>query len=326
MTGKTPKDYLQWIESEIKKQKFGSNPHSLYEPLRYIMQLGGKRLRPLLTLLSYSLYREDAIRIVPVATAVEIFHNFTLLHDDIMDKAPLRRGKATVHEKWNTNTAILSGDVMLVKVYEMLLAAEDSKVREILSAFNQCAAAVCEGQQWDMEFETKSSVTEASYLEMIRLKTAALLGFSLALGAILAEAPEADKKALYELGIQMGIGFQLKDDLLDVYGDHSQFGKQIGGDIIANKKTFLLIKALKLANGKNKILLEYWLSRKKPDKKKKIKAITSLYDALEIRKLTEVKINEYFNLAFQSLEKLSGSPEKKNILKSFARDLIARQT
>src|SRR5258706_7400595 len=205
-------NYLSLIESEIKKQKFGNRPKSLYEPIRYIMSLGGKRLRPLLTVLSYSLYRKDIEKIIPFAAAVEAFHNFTLLHDDIMDKAPLRRGKATVHEKWNVNTAILSGDVMLVKVYEMFLGLDEKKLKAVLKIFNQCAAEVCEGQQLDMEFENKSEVSEAHYLEMIRLKTAVLLGFSLELGALLADAPAQDQKALRDFGINIGIGFQLRAD------------------------------------------------------------------------------------------------------------------
>src|SRR6478609_1396229 len=215
--------YLSLIEAEIKKQKFGIQPKSLYEPIRYIMSLRGKRLRPLLTTLSYSLYKNDVEKIIPMAVAVEAFHNFTLLHDDIMDKAPLRRGKATVHEKWNVNTAILSGDVMLVKVYEMFSSLEGDKLKKVLKAFNECAAEVCEGQQWDMEFETMNSVKESNYIEMIRLKTAVLLGFSLELGAILADAPVADQQALKDFGINIGIGFQLKDDLLDAYADPKKF-------------------------------------------------------------------------------------------------------
>src|SRR5258708_33999744 len=200
--------YLSLIEEEIKKQKFGSQPKSLYEPIRYIMSLGGKRLRPLLTTLSYSLYKNDVEKIIPYTVAVEAFHNFTLLHDDIMDKAPLRRGKKTVHEKWNVNTAILSGDVMLVKVYEMFLDLDEKKLKAVLKIFNQCAAEVCEGQQLDMEFENKPKVSEAHYLEMIRLKTAVLLAFSLKLAALLADAPEHDQKPLRDLGINMAIGFQ----------------------------------------------------------------------------------------------------------------------
>jgi geranylgeranyl diphosphate synthase type II len=236
--------YLKLIEAEIKRNKFGKEPASLYEPIRYLMGLGGKRMRPLLTLLSYSLYKDDVKSIVPFAVAIEAFHNFTLMHDDIMDNAPLRRGDKTVHEKWNVNTAILSGDVMLVKVYDMLLSLDAEKLKPVLQKFNTCAAEVCEGQQWDMEFETLASVSESQYINMIRLKTAVLLGFSLEFGAILANSSVEDQNALREFGVNIGIGFQLKDDLLDAYADPKKFGKQVGGDIIANKKTYLLIKAL----------------------------------------------------------------------------------
>lgn len=315
--------YKKQIESEIANQKYGRQPKSLYEPIRYIMSLGGKRLRPLLTLLAYSLYKSNPKDVVKYAVAVEAFHNFTLLHDDIMDKAPLRRGKATVHEKWNVNTAILSGDVMLVRVYDLFLDLDGEKLKMILKAFNQCAAEVCEGQQWDMEFESKKKVTEAQYIEMIRLKTAVLLGFALELGAVLADAPVNDQKAFREFGVNIGIGFQLKDDLLDVYADQKKFGKQVGGDIIANKKTYLLIKALEMAKGKDKTELQHWLSAKKFDKRKKVKAITSVYDRLDIAEMTEKKINFYFDKGFKSLGMLSAD---QTILKSFAEELIKRQS
>jgi geranylgeranyl diphosphate synthase, type II len=316
---------LKLIEQEIKSQPFGSQPKSLYEPIRYIMALGGKRLRPLLALMSYSLYKNDPERIVKYASTIEAFHNFTLLHDDIMDKAPLRRGKATVHEKWNVNTAILSGDVMLVKVYDQFLDLDGGTLKEVLRIFNQCAAEVCEGQQWDMEFETKTKVNEAQYIEMIRLKTAVLLGFSLELGALLAQASEQERLALKEFGTNIGLGFQLKDDLLDVYADKNKFGKQVGGDIIANKKTYLLIKAKEKARGKDKQELEHWLAAKKINKQKKIKAITALYDKLEIAQLTEKKIEEYFRKGFQHLDKLKNSPEKEQLI-LFTKDLINRQS
>lgn len=315
---------LAWIESEIKKQKFGDEPRSLYEPLRYIMALGGKRLRPLLTLLSYSLYKSDVRTIVPIAIALEVFHNFTLLHDDIMDNAPLRRGNPTVHEKWDVNTAILSGDVMQIKVYNLLLGIEDSKLKEVLSAFNQCATEVCEGQQWDMEFENKSNVTEAEYLKMIRLKTAALLGFSLELGAILAGAPHEHQRALREFGIHIGIGFQLKDDLLDVYADIKKFGKQVGGDIIANKKTFLLIHALAKANGNDKKELTRWLRKKTFENKRKIEVITGIYDSLGIRTMTERKINNFFKKGYAQLGLLD-SIDKKELI-AFTEGIRMRQT
>lgn len=316
--------YKGLIESEIRKQKFGSQPKSLYEPLRYIMGLGGKRLRPLLTLLSYSLYRDDAKNIVPFAVAVEAFHNFTLLHDDIMDNAPLRRGKATVHEKWNVNTAILSGDVMQVKVYDLFLSLEGKTLKEVLLKFNRCAVEVCEGQQWDMEFESNAKVSELQYINMIRQKTAVLIGFSLELGAILAEASHEDRHALYEFGVNIGIGFQLKDDLLDVYGSKSKFGKQVGGDIIANKKTFLLIKALGRAKGKEKIELAKWLKTKKFDKEKKVKAVTAIFDKLQIEEITNKKINGYFQKGLSALDQLEVSSGHKKELKEFILYLMNR--
>lgn len=317
-------DYHQKIEQAIQFRKFGSQPKSLYEPIRYIMALGGKRLRPLLTLLSYSVYKNDVETIVPYAVAVEAFHNFTLLHDDIMDQAPIRRGKKTVHEKWNVNTAILSGDVMLVKVYEMFLSLDDKKLKAVLKIFNQCAAEVCEGQQWDMEFESKTKVTETQYLDMIRQKTAELLGFSLELGALLADAPGEDQKLLRDFGVNIGIGFQLKDDLLDVYADKKKFGKQVGGDIISNKKTFLLIKALEKARGNQKKDLGKWLASGKFDKQKKVNAVTAIYNDLKIPEITEAKMNYFFDKGFSSLNQLSGN-KKVNPLIEFTKNLINRE-
>ena len=319
-------NYQKWIEQEIKKQKYGKQPVSLYAPITYLMGLGGKRLRPMLTMLSYALFKDDVKRIVPYAIAVETFHNFTLMHDDIMDKAPLRRGKATVHKKWNVNTAILSGDVMLVKVYEMFHHLEAETFKTVVKAFNKCAAGVCEGQQWDMEFETTDKVSEAEYINMIRLKTAVLLGFGLELGAILANASEADRKALRNFGINIGIGFQLKDDLLDAYADPKKFGKQVGGDIIANKKTWLLIKALEKAEGKIKQELSMWLAAKKFNKQEKVNAIKGIYNTLHIPSLAEKKVDLYFAKGFQNLESTKISDHKKQLLKDFAKDLIARQS
>jgi len=318
--------YQNWIEQETGKKKYGKNPASLYEPIRYLMGLGGKRLRPMLTLLSFGLYNDEVKHIVPYAVAVEAFHNFTLMHDDIMDNAPLRRGKQTVHEKWNVNTAILSGDVMLVKVYDMFLTLEASKLKRVLYAFNKCAAEVCEGQQWDMEFEKEKTVTEAQYIKMIRLKTAVLLGFSLEFGAILADASDEDCVALREFGTSIGIGFQLKDDLLDAYGDPSKFGKLVGGDIIANKKTFLLIHALEKAKGKQRRELDYWLGEKKFRKQEKVEAVKAIYDSVGIPVLAEKKINQYFNKGFNNLKKLTCRENNKRILEEFTEALIMRQT
>jgi geranylgeranyl diphosphate synthase type II len=290
------------------------------------MGLGGKRLRPMLTMLSYSMYRSDVERIVPYAIAVEIFHNFTLMHDDIMDNAPLRRGNPTVHEKWNVNTAILSGDVMQVKVYEILAELEPTTFRTVSKSFNQCAIEVCEGQQWDMEFETTDKVTEAQYINMIRLKTAVLLGFSLEFGAILAGASESDRTALSDFGTSIGIGFQLKDDLLDAYADPKKFGKQVGGDIIANKKTWLLIKALEKAKGKQRARLMEILKTKRFSKKEKIQEVKDIYDSLNVPALAAKKIDYFFSKGFSVLDKLSIDPIAKSQLKIFTESLIQRQS
>lgn len=319
-------NYQQWIELEIKKQRYGKQPPSLYEPIRYLMNLGGKRLRPMLTLLSYSLFRDDVRRAVPIAVAVEAFHNFTLMHDDIMDKAPLRRGKPTVHEKWNVNTAILSGDVMLVKVYDMFLQLEPETLKNVLGPFNQCAAEVCEGQQWDMDFETTTRVTETQYINMIRLKTAVLLGFSLELGAILAGAGAEDRNALRAFGTSIGIGFQLKDDVLDAYADPKKFGKQVGGDIIANKKTFLLIQALQKAKGKTKTELTGWLTARQFRKQEKVKAVKAIYDQLGVAASAEKKISHFFTKGFQSLDTVRGNETAKGLLRDFTQALIERQS
>jgi geranylgeranyl diphosphate synthase, type II len=314
------------IDKEISKHTFGKQPESLYEPIRYLMSIGGKRMRPLLTLLAYSLYKSDVKASVPFSIAVEAFHNFTLMHDDIMDNAPLRRGMATVHEKWNVNTAILSGDVMLVRVYDMLLKLPSDKLKPVLKAFNKCAAEVCEGQQWDMEFETMQGVTEAHYINMIKLKTAVLLGFALEFGALLADAGEEQQRSLREFGVNIGIGFQLKDDLLDAYADPKKFGKQVGGDILANKKTYLLLKALELSKGKQREELNQWLSAKKFNKKEKVAAVKFIYDTLDIPALTERKVNQYFKKGFANLEKVKGNVKAKKQLKGFAEELIARQS
>jgi geranylgeranyl diphosphate synthase, type II len=317
------KELLKLIEGEINLLPLGSHPKSLYEPIRYIMKLGGKRLRPMLVCLSYSLYRNDVEKIAPYAAAVEAFHNFTLMHDDIMDKAPLRRGKPTVHEKYNANTAILSGDVMLVKVYDMFLSLPPDQLSEVLRMFNKTASEVCEGQQLDMDFENLNKVNEKQYLEMIRLKTAVLLGFSLELGATLAGASAEDRRSLYDFGVNVGVGFQLMDDLLDVYADQAKFGKQVGGDIVSNKKTFLLVKALELSKGKNRVELNKWLALKKFDKRKKVTAITAIYNAADVRAVTDRKAAGYFEEGYRCLDRLSNP--NKSILKDFAESLSQRQ-
>ena len=320
-----PRQFTEQINKAISHLQYGEHPPELYEPIRYIMALGGKRMRPLLTLMSYNLFKEDWEKALKPALAVEVFHNFTLMHDDIMDNAPLRRGKKTVHEMWNNNIAILSGDVMLVNAYELLLDVEDKHLRKVIRSFNLCAAEVCEGQQLDMNFENKSIVTEEAYIDMIRLKTAVLLGFGLELGGIIAGASENNCHLLKSFGENMGIGFQLKDDLLDVFGDAEKFGKQVGGDILSNKKTFLLIKALELSQNKEKEMLDYWLSLTNFDKEEKVKAITEIYLKLDIKSLTEKKMNEYFDLAFQQLDTIQANKENKQLLSEFAKQIINRE-
>lgn len=317
--------FADLINNEIENLPLDGKPKELYEPIRYLMSLGGKRLRPLLTLMSYSLYKDDFKSAAKSAVALELFHNFTLMHDDIMDRAPLRRGKKTVHKKYNDNIAILSGDVMLVKVYELFLNSPSEKLKEILSSFNLCAAQVCEGQQLDMNYESTHHVTEKEYLEMIALKTAALVGYSLELGAILGGADVESRNFIKEFGINMGLGFQLKDDLLDVYADKEKFGKVIGGDIIANKKTFLLIKALEGAEGDAKKELEEWIKKDIFKSEDKIAAVKQIYNKLKIKELTEKKIQEYFDHAFSALEQIAVAQEKKATLKSFAQYLINRE-
>jgi geranylgeranyl diphosphate synthase type II len=312
------------ITKELNTLSLGDSPRQLYDPLYYILALGGKRIRPLLTLIGYSLYKDNPKKIIDMALAVEVFHNFTLMHDDIMDEAPLRRGQVTVHEKWDTNVAILSGDVMMIKAYDLLLGLKKKQFKESVTWFNECARHVCEGQQMDMDFEKQDQVSESAYLEMIKLKTAVLLGFSLKFGAYLAGASVEDFNALYKFGVGIGVGFQLKDDILDVYGDHTSVGKQVGGDIIANKKTFLLIKALEIANDKQREQLEGWLAKKKLDPTEKVKAVTKLYNELNVRELAEEEMNKQFNLAFANLQKVNVPMPKIGVLKRFSENLINR--
>jgi geranylgeranyl diphosphate synthase, type II len=318
--------YQKLIDNEIKNKKYGKEPASLYDPVGYLMGLGGKRLRPMLTVLSYSLFKNDGEKIIPYAIAVEVFHNFTLMHDDIMDKAPLRRGKPTVHKKWNVNTAILSGDVMQVKVYEILNQLDAEVFKVVSKSFNKCAIEVCEGQQWDMEFETTARVSEAQYLKMIRLKTAVLLGFCLEYGAILGGASPESRALLYDFGVNIGIGFQLKDDLMDAYADPDKFGKQVGGDILSNKKTWLLIKALEKAKGKQLTELNRWLKAVRFNKKEKVEAVKSIYDSLKIPALATKKIDQCFHRGFADLEKLPIDESGKELLKNFTQGLIQRQS
>ena len=321
----TTKHFQQALNEEFAQQTYGENPLELYEPIRYLMSLGGKRLRPMMTLMATALFTDDWQKAIKPATAVEVFHNFTLMHDDIMDNAPLRRGKPTVHEKWNANIAILSGDVMLVQAYELLMEVEDNRFKKAMKRFNRTAAEVCEGQQLDMNFESRENVTESEYLEMIKLKTSVLLGYALELGGIIGGASDKSCELLYEVGINIGLGFQLKDDLLDVYGDPIKFGKQVGGDIISNKKTYMLIEAIEKASGETKESLDYWLNAKEFDNVEKVKAVTAIYNALGIKQLAEAKINAYFDKGLECLAKLKVEDERKTELKAFAEMLIDRE-
>jgi len=317
---------LQSLNQTIASLEYGQRPTELYEPIRYMMALGGKRLRPLLTLLSAGIFTEDWEKAIKPAIAVEVFHNFTLMHDDIMDKAPLRRNQPTVHTKWNDNVAILSGDVMLVNAYQLLVDVDPRILRHVLMRFNRVAAQVCEGQQLDMNFEAMDQVTEAQYLEMIELKTAVLLGFSMELGGLIAGADETDTRLLWNAGTHIGIGFQLKDDLLDVFGEQQKFGKQVGGDIIANKKTFLLIEAMEKAGKPERQQLDSWLTAKEFDKAEKVKAITEIYNQLNVRQLTEARMDEYFSVGLASLQQLHVDASRKATLLQFVEQLIHRES
>ncbi len=312
---------LSLIDNDLKELDLDHQPPELYQPIRYILSLGGKRLRPLLVLLSYNIFKGDPVSIVRIASLVEIFHNFTLMHDDIMDEAPLRRGKPTVHEKWNTNIGILSGDIMMVKAYEVLEQVPQEVLLHCLTTFNRCAGEVCEGQQVDMNFESLNKVSASEYLEMIRQKTAVLLGFCMELGAILAKASPQQQALVRQFGVNIGMGFQLKDDLLDVYGDQAKFGKQVGGDIIANKKTYLLIKALEQAPDN---ALQLWMNKKDFDKQEKVQAVTAIYDSLDIRTQTEEIIKQYFGTAYQALDQLQGNPQGVSELRFYADYLTNR--
>lgn len=313
------------IEDGLNSYNFGKQPIQLYEPIRYILSLGGKRLRPVLTLMAHQLFNEDYKKALFPALGIEVFHNFTLLHDDIMDKAPLRRGNATVHTKWDDNTAILSGDVMLIKAYELLSKTEAQFLPTIFQKFNRCATEVCEGQQYDMNFETVPTVSEEEYIKMITLKTAVLLAFSLEAGAILGGADNTTSKKLYDFGINIGIGFQLMDDLLDVYADASKFGKQVGGDIISNKKTYLLIRALELAKGSTIKELEHWRSIAEFDPSEKVNAVKAIYNELDIKRICESKMNQYFDKGLSLFDSLDVSEEKKNPLRQLTIKLIDRE-
>jgi geranylgeranyl diphosphate synthase type II len=316
--------YEKIIERKIAELAIDKAPLQLYEPLRYILSIGGKRLRPQLIFIANALFEENIEDCAYAALAVELFHNFTLIHDDIMDNAPLRRGNPTVHEKWNINTGILSGDAMLVVAFAQINKIQSNRIREIYDVFNTTAIEVCEGQQFDMNYENQDAVSIDDYLEMIRLKTAVLLAGSLKIGAILGDASEENCKKIYLFGENLGMGFQLMDDYLDVYGDPEKFGKQIGGDIISNKKTYLLLSALDKANTADKAELKQWISAENPNNKAKVKAITEIYTRSGIDQLSLKKMNDYYNKAYALLQEIHVPEHKKNQLKEFA-DLLSKR-
>lgn len=299
------------IKAELNKQEYVEEPYSLFEPIKYIMEDGGKRLRPVLTLMAYNLYRDDIEKALKSAIGIEIFHNYTLLHDDVMDDAELRRGRQTVHKKWNSNVAILSGDAAAITAYKYIETVEDSYLRFVIDGFNQVAMDVCKGQQYDMEFESRDDVSVEEYIQMIYLKTSVLIAGSMRHGALIAGAPEHEYNALYDFGGYLGLVFQLQDDYLDVYGDVKEFGKSIGGDIICNKKTYLLIKALELAGDKDKALLNEWLKKKQFDAAEKIKEVTDIYNRVGVREAAMAKIGDYLEKSRGALEKIEVPEERK---------------
>ncbi len=301
-------------------------PRGLYEPIQYVLSLGGKRIRPVLVLMGYNLYKEDPDSILIPAIGIETYHNYTLLHDDLMDRADVRRGKPTVHRLWDDNTAVLSGDSMLVLAYQRIAACDARHLPEALALFTSTALEIGEGQQYDMEFEKRNNVAEAEYIEMIRLKTSVLLACSLKLGAILADAPPSDATALYTVGEKLGLAFQLQDDYLDVYGDFNVFGKKIGGDILCNKKTYMLINALLLANEKQRTKLLAWLDATDYNPEEKIGSVTELYTELGIPALTREKVNQFYEEAERALDEVNVPAERKLPLRHFMRELLNRQS
>jgi geranylgeranyl diphosphate synthase type II len=317
----SPTELQQIIEEAIPKIKYPKHPKDLYEPIRYIMSLGGKRIRPVMVLMATELFTTEIHKALDVALAIETFHNFTLVHDDIMDNAPLRRGKITVHERWGVNNAILSGDVMMVESNKHLSKVDLFVLKPVLDTFNATAQGVCEGQQLDMEFEQRTDVSIAEYLEMIRLKTAVLLGGAMKLGAIVGGANTVDADLLYEFGENLGVAFQLQDDILDVYGNPETFGKQVGGDIIANKKTFLHLKTLALAQGDESDSL----TSINLDQDIKVNEVTNLYNKYEIKELATAEMDKYLAKANHALDSLAVADEKKYQFRELVQQILERE-
>ena len=317
-------EILQKVNHYLDHLPYDRQPASLYEPVKYVLSLGGKRIRPVLMLLGYNLWKEQPEDILMPACGIETYHNYTLLHDDLMDNADMRRGHETVHRRWDANKAILSGDSMLVLAYQRVAQVPADKLRQVLDLFTTTALEIGEGQEYDMAFETRNNVTEDEYIEMIRLKTSVLLACALKIGAILADAPKEDAERLYRLGEQVGLAFQLQDDLLDVYGDPKVFGKAIGGDITSNKKTYMLINAFNRANPKQHQELKRWIEAKTFNREVKVSEVTRLYDEIGIRQLCEQKINYYFELARQTLSEVNVPEDCKQALSAYMDELLHR--
>ena len=319
-------ELLKKVNEAIDGLTYDRQPASLYAPIKYVLSLGGKRVRPVLLLLAYNLYKDDPERIMMQAVGLETYHNFTLLHDDLMDNADMRRGHETVHKKWNPNQAILSGDTMLLQAFERVEACEVDKVKDVFATFLVTTYEVGEGQQLDVSFETRNDVTEEEYIEMIRLKTSVLLACAVKIGAILAGASKEDQENLYRFGEQIGLAFQLQDDLLDVYGDPKVFGKNIGGDITSNKKTYMLINAVNRANTAQRQELTKWIEMTEFDRNEKVAAVTRLYDEIGIRQLCEQKMDECYAKALHYLSLVKVDDARTAELKAYAAEMMKRQS
>lgn len=318
-------EILQLVNNEILAINYdGCEPSLLFEPISYILSLGGKRVRPALALMSCNLFSDNVSRALPIAKGIEVFHNFTLLHDDLMDRADIRRGQPTVHKKWTDNVAILSGDAMLIEAYKEISKVDERYLKVILDQFSDMATDICRGQQFDMDFEQRMDVTIEEYIEMIRLKTAVLLGCALKEGAMICDSSESDLNNLYNFGINLGLAFQLKDDLLDVYGDEASFGKKIGGDILCNKKTYLLISALSAPMAREELIS--WIERVEFDENEKIEAVKAIYNKLGLKERSEDLIRKYYQKSIKCLDNVSVSKERKQILYTLAEKLMFRES
>ena len=317
-------EYLERVNNAIKAIPYPQQPSHLYEPITYTMDLGGKRLRPVLVLMACDAVGGDINRAIKPAIGLEMFHNFTLLHDDVMDKADIRRGKPTVHVKWDDNTAILSGDAMLTMATQLIAQAPADVMPQVMDLYNRTAMEIYDGQQYDVDFETRNDVTVDEYIEMIRLKTSVLLGCACKMGALIGGADEATAQLFYKVGENLGLAFQLQDDMLDVWGDEATFGKAIGGDIMNNKKTFLLINAMQRATGDHKVELSLWLSTPNASRAVKVPAVTAIYDALNLRSLSLDAINRYNDEALEALSKIAISDEARSEFANFITRLVKR--